>query len=39
MTETLPAYGLWSLVILHSAVIIFFAYGFIKPKIRLDWRS
>jgi len=39
MTETIPAYGLWPLVILNSAVFIFFAYSFIKPKTRLDWRS
>ncbi|MFO7607126.1 MAG: isoprenylcysteine carboxylmethyltransferase family protein [Desulfurivibrionaceae bacterium] len=34
-----PAYGLWGLVILNSAVFIFFAFSFIKPKTRLDWRS
>ena len=39
MTDTLPAYGLWPLVILNSAIIILFAYSFIKPKTRLDWRS
>lgn len=39
MTETIPAYGLWSLVILNSAVFIFFAFSFIKPKTKLDWRS
>lgn len=39
MTETIPAYGLWSLVIMNSAIFIFFAFSFIKPKTRLDWRS
>ncbi len=39
MTETIPAYGLWPLVIMNSAIFIFFAYSFIKPKTRLDWRS
>lgn len=34
-----PAYGLWSLVIINSAFFIFFAFSFIKPKTRLDWRS
>ncbi len=39
MTETTPAYGLWPLVILNSAVFILFAFSFIRPKTRLDWRS
>jgi hypothetical protein len=39
MTETFPAYGLWSLVIINSAVFIFFAFSFLKPKTKLDWRS
>jgi len=33
------AYGLWSLVILNSAVFIFFAFSFAKPKTTRDWRS
>lgn len=32
-------YGLWTLVILNSAMFIFFAFSFIKPKSRFDWRS
>jgi protein-S-isoprenylcysteine O-methyltransferase Ste14 len=32
-------YGLWSLVIINSAVFIFFAFSFTKPKTRTDWRS
>lgn len=33
------AYGLWTLVILNSAIFIFFAFSFTKPKTKLDWRS
>tara|TARA_R110001592_G_scaffold240432_1_gene500525 strand:+ start:8191 stop:8859 length:669 start_codon:yes stop_codon:yes gene_type:complete len=33
------AYGLWTLVILNSAVFIFFAFSFVKPKTKQDWRS
>jgi hypothetical protein len=29
--DNLPAYGLWSLVIINSAVFIIFAYSFSKP--------
>lgn len=32
-------YGLWSLVIINSAVFIFFAFSFFKPKNPRDWRS
>ena len=32
-------YGLWSLVIVNSAVFIFFAYTFFKPQTPRDWRS
>jgi protein-S-isoprenylcysteine O-methyltransferase Ste14 len=38
MTDA-PAYGLWSLVIVNSAVFIFFAYTFFKPQTPRDWRS
>ncbi len=37
--HTMPAYGLWSLVIINSAVFIFFAFSFFKPKSRRDWRT
>ncbi|WP_375753443.1 methyltransferase family protein [Vibrio sp. HN007] len=37
--ETGASYGLWSLVLLNSAIFIFFAFSFIKPKSALDWRS
>ena len=39
MTDATPAYGLWSLVIVNSAVFIFFAYTFFKPQTPRDWRS
>jgi protein-S-isoprenylcysteine O-methyltransferase Ste14 len=32
-------YGLWGLVLMNSAIFIFFAFSFIKPKSRTDWRS
>lgn len=34
-----PAYGLWSLVIINSAVFIIFAFSFTKPRTKRDWRS
>ena len=37
--DTAPAYGLWSLVILNSAIFIFFAFSFFKPRTGRDWRS
>lgn len=33
------AYGLWTLVILNSAIFIFFAFSFVKPQTKADWRS
>ena len=33
------AYGLWSLVLINSAIFIIFAFSFTKPKTRWDWRS
>lgn len=33
------AYGLWSLVILNSAIFIIFAFSFAKPQTKTDWRS
>jgi protein-S-isoprenylcysteine O-methyltransferase Ste14 len=35
----IPAYGLWSLVIIDSAIFIFFAFSFFKPKTTRDWRT
>jgi protein-S-isoprenylcysteine O-methyltransferase Ste14 len=34
-----PSYGLWSLVIINSAIFIIFALSFFKPKTRRDWRT
>ena len=37
--QDLPAYGLWSLVIIDSAFFLFFAFSFFKPKTKRDWRT
>lgn len=37
--QDVPAYGLWSLVIINSAIFIMFAYSFAPPKTSRDWRS
>jgi protein-S-isoprenylcysteine O-methyltransferase Ste14 len=37
--EEAPAYGLWSLVIINSAIFIIFAFSFTKPNTKQDWRS
>ena len=34
-----PAYGLWMLVILNSAVFLMFAFSFFKPQTTRDWRT
>jgi hypothetical protein len=39
MHDEIPSYGLWSLVIINSAVFILFAYSFFKPQTKRDWRS
>lgn len=39
MDTTEPAYGLWGLVLLNSAIFVFFAFSFFKPKTRRDWTS
>ena len=39
MNEATTAYGLWSLVIVNSAIFIFFAYTFFKPRTPRDCRS
>ncbi len=39
MTHDAPAYGLWLLVVLNSAVFIMFAFSFFKPNTARDWRS
>ena len=37
--DTAPAYGLWLLVVINSAVFILFAFSFFKPQTKQDWRS
>ena len=37
--QDIPAYGLWSLVAINSAVFIIFAFSFFKPRTRRDWRT
>lgn len=39
MDRAFPAYGLWFLVIVNSAIFILFAFSFFKPKTARDWRS
>jgi protein-S-isoprenylcysteine O-methyltransferase Ste14 len=39
MTEQAPAYGLWFLVLLNSAVFIIFAFSFSRPSTSRDWRA
>lgn len=34
-----PAYGLWLLVLVNSAVFILFALSFFRPRTRRDWRT
>jgi hypothetical protein len=37
--QDIPAYGLWSLVEINSAVFLIFAFSFFKPKTKRDWRT
>jgi protein-S-isoprenylcysteine O-methyltransferase Ste14 len=39
MSNGVPAYGLWLLVAINSAIFIIFAFSFFKPKTKRDWRS
>jgi protein-S-isoprenylcysteine O-methyltransferase Ste14 len=39
MNHGSPAYGLWGLVLVNSAIFIIFAFSFAKPKTKRDWRS
>lgn len=39
MSHDQSAYGLWSLVVLNSAIFIMFAYSFFKPSTTRDWRT
>lgn len=38
-SQTIPAYGLWSLVVINSVIFIWFAFSFTKPKTKTDWRT
>ena len=39
MSESIPAYGLWSLVVINSLIFIVFAFSFTKPKTARDQRK
>lgn len=39
MANNPPAYGLWSLVLLDSAIFLIFAFSFTKPRTTRDWRA
>jgi protein-S-isoprenylcysteine O-methyltransferase Ste14 len=39
MEDNVPAYGLWSLVIINAAFFVLFAFSFAKPSSTRDWRS
>lgn len=39
MNHGAPAYGLWTLVLINSAVFIIFAFSFAHPQSKRDWRS
>ena len=39
MNTDVPAYGLWSLVVINAAVFIIFAFSFARPQTGRDWRS
>jgi len=37
--SNVPAYGLWALVIINSALFIMFAFSFAKPESKRDWKT
>lgn len=39
MNHDIPAYGLWPLAIINSAIFILFAFSFFKPTTTRDWRT
>lgn len=39
MHNDTPAYGLWPLVLMNSAVFILFAFSFAPPRSKRDWRT
>lgn len=38
-SSSVPAYGLWLMVVVNSAIFIVFALSFFKPRSARDWRS
>lgn len=39
MNMEAPAYGLWALVVINTAVFLIFAFSFTHPRTGRDWRS
>jgi len=39
MNRDAPAYGLWALVVLNTAIFVMFAFSFFKPQTARDWRT
>ena len=39
MTHDSAGYGLWTLVVLNSAIFLMFAFSFFKPQTGRDWRT
>jgi methanethiol S-methyltransferase len=39
LTGDTPAYGLWPLVVLNTAIFVIFAFSFFHPRTWRDWRS
>jgi protein-S-isoprenylcysteine O-methyltransferase Ste14 len=39
MTDSMPAYGLWWLVLINTAVFLIFAFSFTQPRTSRDWRA
>lgn len=39
MSHAGPAYGLWTLVAVNSAIVLLFAFAFFKPRTARDWRT
>ncbi len=37
--QTMPAYGMWTLVLINSAIFIMFAFSFFRPSTKRDWRT
>ena len=38
MNHDVPAYGLWSLVVINTAVFLIFAFSFTRSHTARDWR-